>query len=74
VVTNPDGQKLSKQTLAPAVSAHDACKLLIAALAFLGQPVTAAARRAATPAEVLAAAAEYWNVGAIPQCRASHIL
>ncbi len=39
VATNAAGEKLSKQTLAPAVSSADGVALLVRALRFLGQPV-----------------------------------
>ena len=41
VATNPAGEKLSKQTLAPRLIAADAGKELCAALRFLGMPVPA---------------------------------
>jgi glutamyl-Q tRNA(Asp) synthetase len=67
VATNAEGQKLSKQTLAPGLSAKDAAKTMRAALAFLGQ---------ALPLEGLAMpslldfAAAHWRTEAIPKMRA----
>jgi glutamyl-Q tRNA(Asp) synthetase len=72
VVTNAAGQKLSKQTLAPAIGATDACKLLRDALAHLGQKIPPGAT-CATPASLLAAAIQYWDVATIPKQRARYI-
>lgn len=38
LATGPDGEKLSKQNLAPGIDPHDAARLLGDALEFLGQP------------------------------------
>ncbi len=57
VVANERGEKLSKQTLAPAVDGSNAVALMAEALAFLGQP----AAPAALPAEVLAQAVAHWD-------------
>ena len=54
IVTNPAGQKLSKQTLAPAISTDEACHLLRDALVHLGQAIPVAG--CATPASMLAEA------------------
>ncbi len=67
VVTNTAGQKLSKQTLAPAISMLDASNLLRDALNHLGQ--TLPTPQPDTPAAWLAAAAHNWNVDAIPKLR-----
>jgi glutamyl-Q tRNA(Asp) synthetase len=67
VVTNDDGQKLSKQTLAPAIGASYACKSLREALRHLGQPMSDS--MPANPAECLLAATRRWNVAAIPKRR-----
>ena len=72
VVTNAAGQKLSKQTLAPAVSGMEACKLLRDALAQLGQMPPGAGHD--TPSRLLAVAVRGWNAAAIPRRRTSHIL
>jgi glutamyl-Q tRNA(Asp) synthetase len=66
VATNVDGQKWSKQTLAPALSTQAACTELNRALAFLGQstwPLN-------TPAAILERAITAWNPHAIPRVRA----
>ena len=68
VVTNDAGQKLSKQTLAPAISTTDACLLLRDALSYLGQPLPVLGP--ATPSALLRAAAQRWNPDAIPKPRA----
>jgi glutamyl-Q tRNA(Asp) synthetase len=68
VATNAHGQKLSKQTLAPALGNTDACRLLLRALQFLGQPPIAAAAGASLPA-LLAVAQRNWQVAAIPARR-----
>ena len=70
VVTNSAGQKLSKQTLAPAISPTEACKLLHDALAHLGQTPPGAGH--ATPSKLLAVAARSWDAAAIPKRRTSH--
>ncbi len=72
VVTNAAGQKLSKQTLAPAIGPADACLLIARALAHLGQAEPTGSGEA-TPAAMLAAAAKTWDPDRIPQRRASHI-
>ncbi len=61
VVANERGEKLSKQTLAPAIDGSNAAELLAAALAFLGQP----AAQSRLPAEILAQAVENWEPGRI---------
>jgi glutamyl-Q tRNA(Asp) synthetase len=61
VATNERGEKLSKQTLAPAIGREDPMPALREALAFLGQAVPAAG----SPAELLAAAAGAWSPGNI---------
>ena len=68
VVTNPDGQKLSKQTLAPAITPKDAGTALLRALAFLGQP-TAIHAETASPADILIGAVTSWQPEAIPGLR-----
>jgi glutamyl-Q tRNA(Asp) synthetase len=63
VATNAVGQKLSKQTLAPALDPAAPLAGLAGALAFLGQaPV-----EAGTPAEFLAAAAAAWQPSRLPR-------
>jgi len=72
VAVNEQGQKLSKQTLAPALSPAAASSLLVRALAFLGQPVPPGLEQR-PPAEVLAEATVRWNPAAIPRLRSCHI-
>jgi glutamyl-Q tRNA(Asp) synthetase len=68
VATTASGQKLSKQSHAPALDAANPVPALIAALEFLGQhPATAL--RDATSAELLRWAVEHWNMNAIPKTR-----
>ncbi len=71
VVTNSAGQKLSKQTLAPAVSTNEACSLLRDALLQLGQPVPDVGGN--SPTELLAGATKCWDAAKIPKRRTSHI-
>lgn len=63
VAANERGEKLSKQTLAPAIDGSDAVPLLAAALEFLGQPVPPARQ----PAEMLAQASRNWHPERIPR-------
>lgn len=72
VATNADGQKLSKQTLAPALAPAEASRLLAQALSFLGQaPATAAATM--SPPQLLDFAMRTWNPERIPRHRTGHI-
>jgi len=57
VATNAQGEKLSKQTLAPAVDAANAADAIADALAFLGQPETGSRE----PVEMLEAAVRAWD-------------
>ena len=66
VAANPAGEKLSKQTLAPALEHGRAAELLVNALRFLGQPVPAELSRAAIN-EVWAWAHAHWSFAAIPR-------
>jgi glutamyl-Q tRNA(Asp) synthetase len=66
VVGNAAGEKLSKQTLAPALDTARAAELLVAALRFLGQPVTPELSRA-TVGEVWAWARAHWSFATIPR-------
>jgi glutamyl-Q tRNA(Asp) synthetase len=68
-VATRGGEKLSKQTLAPAVDATAGSRALRAALAFLGQAVPPPA----PPPEILAAAARGWDPGRIPPCRTREV-
>ncbi len=65
VVTNTAGEKLSKQTLAPALDVAKAAYSLVRALQFLGQPVPEALARASLR-EVWAWAREHWCFPLIP--------
>lgn len=69
VATNAAGEKLSKQTLAPALDAARAGAELVRALGFLGQRPPAELARAG-PAEVWQWAREHWDFDAIPRRRA----
>ena len=62
VAANRAGEKLSKQTNAPAIDVADALHELRRALRFLGQPALAGA----TPAEILEQACASWNPALIP--------
>lgn len=62
VATNARGEKLSKQTLAPAIEAGDASALR-AALEFLGQRAV----HASTPAAILELARAEWDPSRIPR-------
>jgi glutamyl-Q tRNA(Asp) synthetase len=63
VAVNEAGQKLSKQTLAPAVEPEAGVAILNQCLAFLGQPVWPVG----TPVELLRLAVPAWNSAAIPR-------
>jgi len=66
VAVDPNGEKLSKQTGAPPVDAAHPRRELARALAFLGQPVPAAAGAHA----MLQSALEHWDASRIPATRA----
>lgn len=66
VATDPRGDKLSKQTGAPAITGHEGARLLVEALRFLGQPVEPALERA-DRAAVLRWAVEHWDPSRIPR-------
>ena len=66
VATNAAGEKLSKQTRAPALVPGREAADLVAALRFLGQPAPAALATA-TPAEVWAWAFDHWSFAAVPR-------
>lgn len=69
VATNAAGEKLSKQTLAPALDPARAGAELVRALAFLGQDPPAELA-AASCAEVWQWAREHWRFARIPRRRA----
>ena len=66
VATNAAGEKLSKQTRAPALVPGREAADLVAALRFLGQQAPAALATA-TPAEVWAWAFDHWSFAAVPR-------
>ncbi|WP_265946791.1 tRNA glutamyl-Q(34) synthetase GluQRS [Dechloromonas sp. A34] len=66
VASNAAGEKLSKQTLAPALDPTQAAAELVRALRFLGQPAPDALAQALV-AEVWAWAREHWRFAAIPR-------
>lgn len=68
VIANPRGQKLSKQTYAPALTAATALENLCAALDFLGQSVPDY-RAYRDPESLLGAAIEHWSLARIPRVR-----
>lgn len=69
VATNAAGEKLSKQTLAPALDPNQAGAELLRALVFLGQQPPADLTRAGA-AEVWQWAREHWRFAAVPRRRA----
>lgn len=64
VITNDQGQKLSKQNQAPALSSRAAAQNLRRALAFLNQPAPPAS--AGPTAEILDFATEHWDRASLP--------
>ena len=66
VVANAAGEKLSKQTLAPAVGRASAVLDLVRALRFLGQSVPLELEQASVP-ELWAWALAHWSFSAIPR-------
>ena len=69
VAVNAQGEKLSKQTYAPAITVRKAAEALNAALAFLGQ-APPAGLVGADAREVLDWARRHWSIGAVPRVRA----
>ena len=69
VASNAAGEKLSKQTQAPALELERAAELLVNALRFLGQPIPLELQRAGV-GDVWAWAHAHWNFSAIPRVRA----
>lgn len=68
VATNAAGEKLSKQTLAPALDNHQAPANLVAALDFLGQQPPAELARA-NVATIWQWALEHWQLARVPAQR-----
>ena len=66
LVLNDSGEKLSKQTLAPAINAADASRLLWLALQFLGQQAPDELLHAPA-AELLQWGVAHWQPQAVPQ-------
>jgi len=64
VVVDASGEKLSKQTQAPAVDATHAAQVLVDALRFLGQDLPAALG-AGAPEDVLHWALEHWDLARV---------
>ena len=68
VASNAAGEKLSKQTLAPAIQAKDASAWLLKGLIFLGQnPPSELISN--TPSEILSWAKQHWQLEKIPKQR-----
>ncbi|MFA7554448.1 MAG: tRNA glutamyl-Q(34) synthetase GluQRS [Spongiibacteraceae bacterium] len=67
VITNQLGQKLSKQTFAPAMDATNACQNLLIALDFLQQPKPPLNSRHDVD-KIIQWAIEHWLPAAIPKC------
>ena len=65
LITNAAGQKLSKQTLAPALPDHKRGAVLAQALAALGHPPPAQLV-GASPAELLKWASTHWQIENVP--------
>jgi glutamyl-Q tRNA(Asp) synthetase len=65
LITNAAGQKLSKQTLAPALPERGRGAVLAQALAALGHPPPAELE-GAEPAELLAWASAHWQIENVP--------
>ncbi len=65
VITNPQGQKLSKQNLAPAIDARQRQALLLQALRLLGQQPDAALTDASLD-ELLHWGRQHWRLEAVP--------
>lgn len=68
VAVNARGEKLSKQTLAPAVEPGREARWLVSALAFLGQEPPQGMERG-SPADIWDWAVPNWNTGRVPRVR-----
>lgn len=71
VVMNNAGQKLSKQTLAPAIDCGEAIKQLNDCLRFLRQPCQVTAH---SPEQLLGRAAQQWQPAAMPPAMRAHTM
>lgn len=69
VATYPDGQKLSKQSFAPALEAGQWRPGLLAALAFLGQPAPV---DTSSPQAILQQATRQWSLASVPARMGAH--
>lgn len=70
VAVNADGQKLSKQTLAPAINTDNAVAALITSLRYLGQPLDwLQSSSLLTPQDVLNMAVRQWQPESIVSTR-----
>jgi glutamyl-Q tRNA(Asp) synthetase len=65
VAVDDHGNKLSKQTGAPAIDIHSGSQVIFQALTFLGQRPPAELS-GAKPAELLEWGRQHWNAAAIP--------
>ena len=72
VAVNAAGEKLSKQTLAPAIISAQGAKQLVHALRFLGQPAPEALRRS-SPGEVWSWAFAHWDLASVPRQRSMEV-
>ena len=72
VALNATGEKLSKQTLAPAIDAARGAASLVRALRFLGQPAPEALRRS-SPGEVWSWAFARWDLASVPRRRSMEV-
>jgi glutamyl-Q tRNA(Asp) synthetase len=72
VAVNAAGEKLSKQTLAPAIDAGDAACELVRALSFLGQQPPSELERG-RPADVWGWARENWSLARVPRVRSTRL-
>ena len=72
VAVNAQGQKLSKQTLAGALTTEGSniCSLILSALRFLGQPV-ADLSSASTSSDLLRQSAQCWDRNRLPHTRSA---
>lgn len=66
LITNAAGQKLSKQTLAPALPERGQAAVLVQALGVLGHSLPAE-QADASPAEILAWASAHWQIENVPR-------